>query len=229
MTHTPSIQHLFKLREIDIFLPSRPWQSRPSRSRQQRASWSSHCGCPCSRWWCMLCGNKHRHCPVRERSSQRLPLQPHTLFPLSTSSLTITSPHPHVFIHLQSRKSLNSVWGWFWLALSTDWELHHRHVVFIFQLQDSHQLWNIWTEMLSENLISHSLKCEQTWDNSWQRAWEERGVLPSRPHWKGVGQGLSGIMFRMLSGFKKDIWTHVKSDSNMYDFNYYWNNKSQTV
>lgn len=112
-----------------------------------------------------------------------------------------------VYTSAEARKSLNSVRGRFWLALSTDWERHRRHVVFIFQLQDSHQLWNIWTEMLSEDLISHSLKCEQTWDNSWQRAWEEWGVLPSRPHWKGVGQGLSGIMFRMLSCFKNDFCT----------------------
>lgn len=77
-----------------------------------------------------------------------------------------------VYTFAKARKSSEGVWvsfGWIWILIG----YLAIAMLFIFGLLDWHQLLNIWTEILSKGFISHSLKCEQTWNNSWQRAWEK--------------------------------------------------------
>lgn len=92
-------------------LPSKLWQSPPSRSPQQLVSWNFHCGCPYSPWWDKLCGDKHRALlSLREISNQSFPVQPqmHAAFPLLVSFPNII---PHFFIHLQRHGDVWTVFG----------------------------------------------------------------------------------------------------------------------
>lgn len=120
----PSTQCLFKLREVEIFLPSRLWQSHPSRSLQQLVSWNFHCGCPYSPWWCMLCGNKHKALPS-QRAVESTPPTAATHFIPHLNQLPnyhLTTP-TLVYTFAMAIKNLNSAWGQFWLDLNTNWEL----------------------------------------------------------------------------------------------------------
>lgn len=135
----------------------------------------------------------------------------------------------HICLHIcKGKGTFGACLGQFQLDLKTDWEFDHCCVWSTLELQDRQQLLNIWTEILSKAFISHSLKCEQSWDNSWHGEPERKDMFCQV---RTTGQVLdralvyhTRIMFRTLSSFKKDICT-VNLGNVWFSkcgFNYYW-------